>query len=224
MEDRSDLTSQVEASVAYRPVFTSLSCFNAASTFDIQLKGNGNMYATEDFTRPVEPASKSHVSDSYLRSVQWVLIPSVSTYDRGIPAIIVSPHEAQQLMSRLHAGSAAALHTFKPYWSTGWPALNQLIFFHFPPAKIACRLSPDSMAQLNIFARSPCFYTFQEYIDTCVFLRLAHRDSKDGIVIANDGFMMSIEQDPSTVAERPHRSPVAFAQALLYTRVHHRAS
>jgi hypothetical protein len=44
------------------------------------------------------------------------------------------------------------------------------------------------------------------------------------MAIANDGFMMSIEQDPSTVAERPHRSSVAFAQALLYTRVHRRVS
>lgn len=212
-----------EDSVAYQPLFESLKCFSAASAFDTQqLNGNGILYATKDFARTTEPAPGPHVSDSYLRSVQWILIASVPADNGAIPAIAISPYEAQQLIPKLHVDSATALYIFKPHWNTGLAALNQLDFFHFPPSKTAQRLSPESMAQLNIFAGSPCFKTFQEYIDTCAFLRLAHQNSRAGTIIANDGFIMSDDQDPSTVAKKPHQSPVAFVQALMNTRAHHK--
>jgi hypothetical protein len=213
----------VNTSIAYQPAFTSLSNVSAAGAFDIhQLIGNGILYATTDFIHTVEPASGSHVSDSYLRAVQWILVPTTPTEEQTMPALIVSPYEAQRLMARLRTGSATALHIFKPYWSSGLPALNQLNFFHFPPMERARRPSRASMVQLNVFAGRAYFNTYQEYIDTCAFLRLAHQDSNTALVTANDGFILEDEQDPNNITRKPRQSPVAFVQALTNIRAHHR--
>jgi hypothetical protein len=110
----------VNNSMAYQPAFTSLRNVSAAGAFDVhQLIGNGILYATTDFIHTVEPASGSHVSDSYLQAVQWILVPTTPTEEQTMPALIVSPYEAQRLMARLRTGSATALHIFKPYWSSG---------------------------------------------------------------------------------------------------------
>jgi hypothetical protein len=215
--------SAVETSVAYQSAFTCLKRFSAASIFDIrELNGSGILYATEDFARTVEPAPGSHFDDSYLRSVQWILVSSVPKEHGSVPAMVISPFEAQQLMSKLRKDSPTALYIFKPHWNTGLPVLNRLDFFHFPPSKTTQRLWPESMAQLNIFAGSSCFGTFQEYVDTCAFLRLTHEETKEGVVTSNDGFILADERNPSNTARSPHRSPVTFVQALLHTRAHHR--
>lgn len=213
----------VENSVAYQPLFTSLRQFSAADIFDTrELNGNGIVYATNDFARTVVPVPGSHPCDSYLRSVQWVLIPSVAEEHKAVPAMVISPFEAQQLMQTLHEDSATALYTFKPHWNTGLPALNRLDFFHFPSSKTTQKLSPESMAQLNVFSGSSCFNTFQEYIDICTFLRLTDEETKEGVVTANDGFILEDKHDQGNAARSPNQSPVAFVQALLHARAHYR--
>jgi hypothetical protein len=78
------------------------------------------------------------------------------------------------------------------------------------------------MVQLNVFAGRAYFNTYQEYIDTCAFLRLAHQDSNTALVTANDGFILEDEQDPNNITRKPRQSPVAFVQALTNIRAHHR--
>lgn len=210
-------------STAYQPAFTSLNSISAAGAFDVdQLSGNGTLYATKDFIRTVEHAPGSRLCDSFLRAVQWILVPTTSECEQTVPALIISPYEAQGLLGRLREGSATSLHIFKPYWSTGLPALNQFNFFHFPPAGRPPRPSRKSLIQLNIFAGRGYFNAYQEYIDTCAFLRLAHQYSTTGLVTANDGFILKDEQDPDNVERSPRQSPVAFVQALMNIRAHHR--
>jgi len=140
-----------------------------------------------------------------------------------MPALIVSPYKAQRLMARLRTGSATALHIFKTYWGSGLPALNQLNFFHFPLMERARRPSRASMLQLNVFAGRAYFNTYQEYIDTCAFLRLVHQDSNTALVTVNNGFILEDKQDPNNITRKPHQNPVAFVRALTNIRAHHRA-
>lgn len=207
---------------AYQPVFASLSNISAAKTFDVhQLQGDGLLYATNDFIRTVEPTAVSHLNDAYLRSVQWILTPVASTDDQLVSSLVVSPFEAQSLMTKLPTGSATTLHIFKPYWNQGLPALNRLESFHFPPTRVARIPSPSIMAELNIFAGRAYFDKYQEYVDACRFLRLAHENSKAGLVTANDGFILEDDQDSFNVKRSPHQSPVAFIHSLLDIRAHH---
>ncbi|KAJ4287163.1 hypothetical protein N0V90_012561 [Kalmusia sp. IMI 367209] len=196
---------------AFLPAFQALASTSAAKRFDLMQFPN-ELRVTADFMRTVRRpggvASESYVSDSYLRPVQWIL--SVMKRDTSSPCrclIILSPFEAERLLSTIHKSNIVTLHLYAPRTTQGYDPLDTLDLYCAGRGFAAscpsiCR---SEIVQLNLFAGQLYFKSYKEYIELCGYLGLAWRAPNGGEELQADGFIV-----PPAGTWGLNKSPVGF--------------
>ncbi|KAF2217449.1 hypothetical protein CERZMDRAFT_92099 [Cercospora zeae-maydis SCOH1-5] len=205
-------------SPAYMPAFQALHDTSAAHGFPpAQLKKDSKLLVSADFVQTVQRSGPhSYVSDSYQRSVNWLLstkTPQGDTIDR---MLIISPYEANELYPSMST-SKATLHLYKPRGNPGYAPLDRLDFHTVP---IQSRPSvPRSLAiQLNLFAGQLYFSSYEDYLETCKFLGLSTRTvSEDMVGWQQDatGFILQDDQGRRGGESGLENSPVNFMKVLM---------
>lgn len=206
-------------SEAYMPAFTVFSDPKAATAFDVsQLGGEKDLLVTADFARTVKKAGSSSVSDAYQRSVEWILTSAPTGSNVVDYAIVISPHEAQQLYPHICQSSTVVLHVYKPRWNVGFHSLDHLQFFTVPSLPEPRVVRPSLLTQLNLFAGQLYFNSLEDYQRACDFLGLASTKADGHCTLAADGFILRASDETQGAVLAPRISPVPFLKEIMNIR------
>ncbi|KAF2477189.1 uncharacterized protein BDR25DRAFT_371170 [Lindgomyces ingoldianus] len=195
-------------SLVFIPAFQTLGNTRAASYLDVtQLPGS--VFTTADFARTVKLRGRSVYADSYQRPVQWIV---TSTVNKSL--VIISPYEAQELMSQFKESRSVCLHLYAPQQNLAFPALDSLLLYTVPPLNPNWKLPSRQRLELNLFAGQLFLGSFADYKTTCDMLQLAWKPTEEGGIEA-DGFIAPKLSNAAVVLKK---SPVMFLKVLL-TRI-----
>lgn len=199
-------------SSAYIPAFHALRDTSAAKYFEASQLSSGELLVTRDFAQTVDASNFGHVSDSYQRPVQWILSSCAEGSTVVDNLMIISPHEAENLISTLQSAISdrVTLHLYKPRCITGHQSFDQLDFFTIPAREPQREVPRALLTQLDLFAGQLYFNSYKHYLDTCKFLGLAADVPREGEVVAADGYILRDGEGKSKF----DKSPVQFLQAL----------
>lgn len=196
----------------FKPAFSTLGDTTAADLFDLDQFPRG-LWATEDFSRTVKLVKDMrNRSDYYQRPVQWILT-STAGGDTVKYMVIISPYEADELLSQIKVHNKVTLHVYSPRPNLGFQPLDHLTLYTIPGPRRQLNIPRELVVQLNIFSGQLYFSSFAEYIEVCNCLGLAWNAAEDGIAVGADGFI--VLGDGSTNASGFKQSPVKFVKALL---------
>ncbi|KAK4449026.1 hypothetical protein QBC34DRAFT_351713 [Podospora aff. communis PSN243] len=217
--------STAAGSTAFLPCFSVLSTTSASSLFGPGLSAfPGDLFATKDFAHTVNETGPAYRSDSYQRSVQWVLVRSAQTRDE-IPnsssprMVLISQWEAsrlkhviEKLQQELNSKKAAAsvpvtLHAYLPRPSLTFRSMEHLKTYTVPPLPADWEAPLDLVMQLNLFAGQLYLRSYDEYKRLCRYLGLSYEENRDKeAAIPPDGFVGKRKDSDCRFEE----SPVAF--------------
>lgn len=164
-----------------------------------------DVLATADYAKTVKSAG---VTDLYQRPVQWILTSKLQS-GRVKHIVIISPHEAQELMPRIHASQQVHLHLYSPRANLAFNSMDNLTLYTVPPVADSWTVPDTLRLQLNLFAGQLYFSSFSDYRGTCDLLSLAWEPPAEGVEVRADVFM-PIGSDGSM---RFSTSPVPFIRA-----------
>ena len=173
-----------------------------------------SLLVTRDFEKTIqETQTQGRCVDKYLRGAQWVITNGQRT-GRVTTMVIVSPYEANQLIPKIEASKSVVLHLFAPRINQALRPLDHLKLYTIPSG--LTQTVPGRMrVELMLFAGQSYFDSYDQYLEVCEFLCLAHETTSGRIAVQPDGFIdpesHPPERDPSTILEQ---SPVKFFKAL----------
>jgi hypothetical protein len=199
---------------AFKPAFQALASTSAAKFFDTADLPT-DLLVTTDFMRTVKIPNSSSVapfiSDSYQRPVQFVLsVPSATEPGDTRRLIIISPFEANELLSTIVKYAKVTLHLFSPRANASYAPLDKLTLYNAGLKFCADGVPRSTTFQLNLFAGSLYLRSFGEYSEICDFLGpLRSKPKRDQQVFA-DGFIK-----PPFGIWGLQKSPVPFLRSLL---------
>ncbi|KAB5525653.1 hypothetical protein GE09DRAFT_1257349 [Coniochaeta sp. 2T2.1] len=196
---------------AFKPAFKALSTISAAAHYDVG-QFPTDLLVTADFARTVKLVGKKVQSDAYQRSVQWVL--TTRAPKDQVQMVIISPVEAQGLMSDIKASNAVFLHLYAPRSNLAFQPLDDLKLYTVPTLPDGWSAPTGLVLQLNLFAGQLYFRSYEEYKRACEFLGLAWRLMDGNTVIEPDGFIVPGTSDADC---RFRKSPTKFLQVLMAT-------
>lgn len=196
-------------STAFMRAFTVLKNTSMADFIELQ-QFPDDLLATADFARTVKLTGKLVCADLYQRPVQWILTSRTLASQQ---IIIISPHEAQQLMPSIAQSSHVHLHVYSPQANLAFAPLDQLRLYTIPVVAEGWRLADHLRMQLNLFAGQLYFGSHGDYRDACNMLDLAWRPPSHGMTVEADGFVTGGVDGTS----RFDKSPVKSIKVLLTT-------
>ncbi|KAF2622185.1 hypothetical protein BU25DRAFT_403259 [Macroventuria anomochaeta] len=199
------------ASSAFEPAFQALKSTSAAEHYDLT-QFPKHLLVTKDFMRTVKiPAVSSFVSDSYQRPVQWILSVVDQAHSNVFKHLIVlSPFEANQLLSTIAKHKKVTLHLYAPRFNASFAPLDKLKLLNIGRNFDEGRVPQSLTVQLNLFAGSLYLRSFAEYEAVCDFLGLLRGTAGPDQQVFADGFI-----DPPSGEWGLKTSPVQFLRALL---------
>ena len=159
---------------AYMPAFESLSHTSAALRADVVPPDCKNLFVTADFANTVALSGKSSLMDSYQRPVQWILTrrkPDTDHMEVDF-MMVISPFEAQQLMTRVMRSKQVCLHIYAPRPNLGYQPLDSLQLYTMPE-KAELQIPQPLITRLNLFSGQLYFKSWREYTEACDFLGVA---------------------------------------------------
>jgi hypothetical protein len=202
------------ASGAWKPAFQALSTTSAGRLTNLK-DFPADLLATIDFmyTVKVPPGSTraSFISDSYQRPVQFVLsVPDPHRPGTISKLIVISPHEANELMPLIRHFNKVTLHLFAARANISFASLDHLALYNVGHAFTPGSVSRSLTMQLNLFAGSLYLRSLSEYNELCDFLGLLQGKAEEGQQVYADGFI-----DPPAGKWGLKTSPVPFLRTLL---------
>ncbi|KAH9170112.1 hypothetical protein EDB89DRAFT_2114928 [Lactarius sanguifluus] len=141
--------------------------------------------ATTDFTITTQCSSIAHLTD-YLRPVNWVL---TSGSGKNSITIIISPHEANELLPTIRKSRKVRLHVYAPRVTASMRSFSDLAFYTIPSTRAGEWTAPAHLRiELNLFAGQLYFDSREQYQRVCELLALhmAHPGAKH---VEVDGFV-----------------------------------
>lgn len=200
-------------SPAFIPAFEALRKTSAAQHLDVSMFPK-DVLVTADFAQTIkETAIAGSVLDSYQRPVQWVLTSQPNNWNH---IVIISPHEAQELLPAIQSSGSMTLHIYAPRPNLSLRPLDGLDLYTVPssfmqamkPIPIPIHLK----IQLNLYAGQLYFEQLSEYEAFCKMFRLSGQKASEGMEIAADGFILAGNLDKTTTFTE---SPVKFLKVHL---------
>ncbi|TVY25882.1 hypothetical protein LHYA1_G005662 [Lachnellula hyalina] len=185
----------IRGSTGYSPAFETLRNTSAGKYIDVS-QFPKDLLVTSDFANTILTRGTSYISDSYQRSVQWVLT-STGGKDTVQHMMVISPHEAQELLPRIKASKTTTLHLYGPRQNLGFRSLDALDLYNVParPGTLHLNLPRHLIIQLSLFAGQLYLASYDEYKEVCNFLGLAWTNDcptfPDGFIVRNRGDLKS---------------------------------
>jgi hypothetical protein len=207
----------VSGSPAYKPAFETLRGTSAAVYLDVSQFGD-ELLVTADFAMTVQAVSASDIFDLYQRAPQWILTSTMSdSADSNIVKhmMIISPHEAQELLPSIERSTYVALHVYAALPSLGFRPLDDLELYTVPVGLEKRSLPRRLVIQLNLFAGQLYFSSFEEYVEVCEYLGLAWEKTGADCMVASDGFIIRDRTIQETSRSPFTDSPVQFLKVLM---------
>ncbi|EQB48641.1 hypothetical protein CGLO_12121 [Colletotrichum gloeosporioides Cg-14] len=161
-------------SKAWMPAFISLGNTSASSHFRVE-NFPQRILVTKDFVQtiiPKLPSCQQYVSDLFQRSVQWILTRASEGGVIDI-AMVISPHEAQELLPDIKRSNFVSLHLYAPRPNLGFTPLDALDLYTVPRRPVTWSLPQSSTTELNLFSGQLYFKSVEEYLSACEFLGLS---------------------------------------------------
>ncbi len=212
------------ASDAFEPAFLSLRHTSAFENCETTAWPD-DLLVTTDFAQTVQTQALSDgVVDSFLRPVQWILSRKNGVRTK---AVVISPHEAQELSPIIRQYGMVILHVYSPRLSPSVRSLEDLSFCSIPAVPESWSITPTLVSQLNLFGGQLYIQSYEEYTSLCGFLGLCSRPPDDGMEVTCDGFInqltsVKLESDSGMVPARElcpfTRSPVMFVRTVIALR------
>ncbi|KAG9762013.1 hypothetical protein KCU73_g2114, partial [Aureobasidium melanogenum] len=144
-----------------------------------------NLYVSHDYPRTVTFDGKKCAIDDYLRPVNWVL--SSSEHDK---LLIISQHEADELMVGIRKSTKVRLHTFAPRLNKAMISFNDMDFYTIGTTSGGSSRSDAVVRNLNLFAGSLYLETATIYDSLRCFLGLVSQSRRAGdFVVNSDGYV-----------------------------------
>jgi hypothetical protein len=195
---------------AFLPAFQTLKNTSAAQHVDMtQLPTD--LIATLDYMETIQSNGNTGCNDSYQRPTEWVLT-SHGVGKRTRHLVLISPHEAQELLPKLRTSTCVVLHLYSPRLNPAYPALDGLTLFTVPQLPEGWQLRNDLRLQLNLFSGQLYFNSLQDYRDTCDMLSLSWKSTEDDGTVQADSF---IKYNVGDTRYRFTTSPVQFLKVFL---------
>ncbi|KAH9056899.1 hypothetical protein EDB87DRAFT_1833454 [Lactarius vividus] len=140
--------------------------------------------ATTDFAITTTDSSITELTD-YLRPVNWILS---SGSGKESVAIVISPHEANELLPSIRKSGKVRLHVYAPRVTTSMRSFSDLTFYTVPESPEKWTVAAHLRTELDLFAGQLYFDSVQEYRRLCALLALhiVHPGAK---YIEVDGFV-----------------------------------
>jgi hypothetical protein len=202
----------IRSSAAFRPAFETFRR-TTASDFYEATAWPGSLLVTYDFTKTVQ-ANDEQLLDMFLRPVHWVMSCRVGN---SVQCVIISPHEAQELLPTIRQSKHATLALYSPRLTVSMRSFEHLSFC-VPPTALQLRPDPSIIRQLNIFAGQLYIQSYEDYELVCAFLGLCSHPPGDHITVGCDGFI-NLADRLDIVHECPFTtSPVAFVRMIIELR------
>jgi hypothetical protein len=142
--------------------------------------------ATADFAVTVANSNPARLTD-YLRPVNWILSSGTGG---NCTIIVISPHEANELLPIIRKSNKVRLHVYAPRVSVSMRSFSDLKF-HTVPESPGQAWSPPAhiRTELNLFSGQLCLDDKEEYERVCVLLGL-HMAHPGAEKIEADGFVL----------------------------------
>lgn len=189
------------------PAFRTLAETSAAAHLDLEIYSS-NLLATVDFARPVRGGTSAmFVSDSFQRSVQWIL---TSGPDEEVDRmIIISPFEAQELLPDISKSERVSLHLYAPRLNLGYRQLDTLDLYTIP-SRSRRRISQSLVIELNLFAGQLYFSSLDEYLRVSEYLRVGIYERA-----RQQGIDSESQESQQVASSRVDQEPLKFFNILM---------
>ncbi|KAM0433504.1 hypothetical protein ACHAPT_004384 [Fusarium lateritium] len=199
---------------AFMPAFKALSQTSAAACFDVK-EFPSNIWVTQDFATTIKARfGKKNYSDSFQRPVQWILTSNSTVDDMHL--IVISPFEAQELLSVIEASRHVTLRLYAPRTNLGFQPLDHLKLYTVSKKVQHAAIPKDIIVDLNLFAGQLYLHSFGEYVDVCEALGLAWGPPDDSVTLGPDGFIPPGTSVGKMVNKSGFsKSPVRFLKVLM---------
>ncbi|KAI9148869.1 hypothetical protein HJFPF1_10912 [Paramyrothecium foliicola] len=183
-----------------------------AREFNISNLPHG-ILVTKDFERTIKHNKVEACMDSYQRPVQWVLTDRLKNNKASV-MVILSPFEATKLITTIEASKSVVLHLYAPQHNKGYRPLDSLTLFTIP-GRVELEIPIRLRIELMLFSGQLYFNSFEQYVEVCNFLCLAHAAATTSMVVRSDGFIdpqsHDADRDPGTILRE---SPVKLLKAI----------
>jgi hypothetical protein len=197
-------------SPAFMPAFQTLKNTSAVQHVDTaQLPTD--LIATLDYMQTIQSDENTGCNDSYQRPTESVLT-SHGVGKRTRHLVIISPHEAQELLPKLRTSTCVVLYIYFRRLNPAYPALDGLTLFTVPQLPEGWQLLDDLRLQLNLFPGQLYFNSLQDYRDTCDMLSLSWKSSENDGTVQADSF---IKYNVGDTHYRFTTSPAQFLKMIL---------
>jgi hypothetical protein len=142
-------------------------------------------FATADFAVTIVNTSPDHLTD-YLRPVNWILSNGLG---KNCAIVVISPHEANELLPIIRKSNKVRLHVYAPRVSASMRSFSDLAFYPISASpRLALTAPAHIRTELNLFAGQLYFNGREEYEKVCVLLAL-HMAHPGAEQIEVDGFV-----------------------------------
>ncbi|KAJ2972741.1 hypothetical protein NQ176_g6980 [Zarea fungicola] len=216
-------------SSAILPAFSALAGTRVANSSNL-VQFPCALLATADYASTVKLSKRQKqiegAADAFQRPIQWILTGCGTTGCTN--AVIISPHEAQELLPLVAQSKSTHLHIYAPRSSMTLAPMDALRLYTVPKIPPGWRLPDNLRLELNLFAGQLYFSSFDDYRRTCNMLSLAWRPPMaGGVMVEADGFIAAgvamnsdMEELRETTGEVENwakfdRSPVKSLKTLL---------
>ncbi|KAI4721480.1 hypothetical protein E4T48_02363 [Aureobasidium sp. EXF-10727] len=165
-------------------VFTGTSARETMKKQQVRAAQFADLYVSHDYPRTVT-LTDEHPLDDYLRPVNWVL--SSSEHDK---LLVISQHEADELMPNIRNSTKVRLHTFAPRLNKAMVSFNDMNFYTIGAASNGSACSAAVVRDLNLFAGSLYLETAAIYNSLRDFLGLVSQSRRGGdFAVNSDGYV-----------------------------------
>ena len=143
--------------------------------------------ATKDFAITTRGSGVGHLTD-HLRPVNWILSGGSG---KNSVAIVISPHEANELLPTIRKSRRVRLHIYAPRVTTSMRSFSDLAFYTIPlPPARNWAVPAHLRIELDLFAGQLYFDSREQYQRVCALLSL-HMAHPGATHVEVDGFVAS---------------------------------
>jgi hypothetical protein len=170
-------------SIHISPLFFPINMSDALDSTD---EWSPSPLATADFTTANSNSDGMGLTD-YLRPVNWIL---TSGAGKDSIVVVISPHEANELLPIIRKSNKVRLHIYAPRVTPYMCSFSNLDFYTISDSTAESWSAPAHVrTELNLFAGQLYFDNKADYKRMCVLLALsmAHQDAEK---VEMDGFVL----------------------------------
>lgn len=134
-----------------------------------------------------ETATTGIFTDSFQRSVQWILTDRQED-DSMSSMVIISPFEADELIDKIRVSNHVVLHLYAPRHNKAFRSLDRLAFYTIQECPRQAVL-PRLGVELTLLSEQLYLESFEQYLRACHYLCLVHKAADGDMNVTADDFI-----------------------------------